>query len=269
MQNKDVDVKYKINNEVTLSEVFGTALAPYFIAGPCSVENYDMMDKIIRYLVSNGINTIRAGAFKPRTSPGDFQGLGIDGLRILDVLRKKYKVKIVSEIVDIKYIDMMLETVDVLQVGARNMYNYELLKELGKIQIPIILKRGISATINEFTSAVRYILQGGNNKIILCERGIRSYDTKTRNLLDLSCVAIIKKEYNYPVIVDISHSLGRKDIALPMAKAALAAGADGIMVEVHNNPEIALSDAKQQMNILEFNNFYNELYYANGKETDV
>ncbi len=250
------------NTNQILSEVFSDTLYPYFIAGPCAVESYDMMDKIAKYLVAKGINAIRAGAFKPRTCPDEFQGLGIEALEILDKIRKKYKVKIVSEIVDIRYLDKMLDTVDILQVGTRNMHNFELLKALGRINFPILLKRGFNATIKEFIAASSYILQGGNEKVLLCERGIRSFDAGTRNLLDLSCVAIIKYELKYPIIVDISHSLGRKDIALPMAKAALAAGADGIMVEVHNNPSIALSDANQQMSILEFNHFYNELIHT-------
>lgn len=236
---------------------------PFFIAGPCAVEDYDMMEKIVKFLIVKGIKVVRAGAFKPRTSPNDFQGLGIEGLRILNDIRKKYKIKIVSEIVDIKYIDIMGETVDILQVGARSMYNYELLKALGETNIPVILKRGMSATINEFKCAVEYISKGGNKKIILCERGIRSFDKSTRNVLDLSCVAIIKKETKYPIFVDISHSLGRKDIALEMTKAALAVGADGIMVEVHNNPETALSDSKQQMSFLEFDRYYNKLVHSN------
>lgn len=248
-------------SENILSEVFEKSYYPYFIAGPCAVESYEMMDKIVGYLVSKGIYVIRAGAFKPRTNPDDFQGLGYEGLRIFTEIKKKYKVKIVSEIVDLKYMDRMLEVVDILQVGARNMYNFELLKTLGKVNRPILLKRGISATITEFVSAARYILQGGNQKLILCERGIRSFDPSTRNLLDISSVAIIKKEYGLPVIVDISHSLGRKDIAIPVAEAALAVGADGIMIEVHHNPARALSDPYQQMSILEFDHFYNEIFY--------
>ena len=153
----------------------------------------------------------------------------------------------------------MSNMVDILQVGTRNMFNYELLKELGNVNIPILLKRGMCATINEYINAAQYILQSGNDKIILCERGIRSFDTSTRNLLDLSSVAIIKEETNFPIIVDISHSLGRKDIILPMARASFAAGADGLMIEVHNNPNNALSDASQQLNLEEFELFIEKL----------
>lgn len=251
--------KYYMNNKQMIREILGIN-SPIMIAGPCAVENFDMMEKITDTLVRKGIRAIRAGAFKPRTSPEDFQGLGIEGLKILNQIRKKYNVKIVSEIVDAKYIDIMYENIDVFQVGTRNMYNYELLKELGKTNIPVILKRGMCAKIDEFISAANYILQGGNKNIILCERGIRSFDQSTRNVLDLSCIAIIKSETKFPIIADISHSLGRKDIYLPVAKAVLAAGADGIMVEVHNNPEKALSDSKQQLSLKEFEKFYNELF---------
>ncbi|MDF2841868.1 MAG: chorismate mutase [Herbinix sp.] len=261
MLNDGINNRSPIETENILSYIFDKTSIPYIIAGPCAVENYEMMDKIVKYLVSKGIYVIRAGAFKPRTNPSDFQGLGLEGLHVIGEIKKKYKVKIVSEIVDVRYMQRMLEVVDILQVGARNMYNFELLKVLGRVKHPVLLKRGISATINEFISAAQYILQGGNQKLILCERGIRSFDSSTRNLLDLSSIAIIKKEYDIPVIVDISHSLGRKDIAIPVAKAALAVGADGIMVEVHNNPASALSDANQQMSILEFDHFYNEIYF--------
>lgn len=236
---------------------------PLIIAGPCAVENFNMMDKITDSLKQRNLSIIRAGAFKPRTSPNDFQGLGIEGLKILNTIRKKYDVKILSEIVDLKYLNVMYENVDILQVGARNMQNFELLKELGKTNIPILLKRGMCATVNEFKCAAEYILQGGNNNLMLCERGVRSFDDCTRNLLDLSCVAILKREMELPIIVDISHSLGRKDISLEMSKAALATGADGVMVEVHNNPAEALSDAKQQMSLQEFERFYNALNFPN------
>lgn len=232
---------------------------PFLIAGPCSVESYSMMEIIIRQLQRKGITVFRAGTFKPRTSPYDFQGLGMEGLFILNSLREKYKVKIVTEVIDVRHIELMSNMVDILQVGTRNMFNYELLKELGNVNIPILLKRGMCATINEYINAAQYILQSGNDKIILCERGIRSFDSSTRNLLDLSSVAIIKEETNFPIIVDLSHSLGRKDIILPMARASFAAGADGLMLEVHNNPNNALSDASQQLNLEEFELFIEKL----------
>lgn len=257
------EVNTKLNAKSILTEIFDRTNYPYFIAGPCAVENYDMLDKITQHLKSKNIYTIRAGAFKPRTNPEDFQGLGREGLNIIDKIRKKHRVKIVSEIVDAKYLDLMLKSCDILQVGARNMQNFELLKVLGRSKVPILLKRGYSATIEEFIQASHYIVQGGNHNIILCERGIRSYDTSTRNLLDLSCVAILKKLLDYPVIVDLSHSLGRKDIMLSMARASLAAGADGLMLEVHNDPDVALCDAKQQMSLSEFDQLYQELMNNN------
>ena len=208
---------------------------PLCIAGPCAVENYVMLESIVSFLQSRGVTMTRAGAFKPRTLYRCFQGLGVDGLDIFKQIKKKYSVKIVSEIVDVRYLDEMLQCIDVLQVGARNMYNYELLKELGKVRVPVLLKRGLCATIKEFLAAAEYIFMGGNDSILLCERGVRSFDNCTRNLLDLPGVAIIKKETKYPVLVDISHSLGRKDIASQVAKAALAVGADGIMAEVHEH----------------------------------
>lgn len=230
------------------------------IAGPCAIENYFMMERIIKFLLSRGVTMIRAGVFKPRTLHSSFQGLGVEGLEILKQIKQAYKFQVVSEIVDIRYLDKMLKCVDILQVGTRNMYNYELLKELGKIQVPIILKRGLCATIKEFLAAAEYILAGGNENLLLCERGIRSFDNCTRNLLDLSCVAIIKKETDFPMLVDISHSLGRKDIAPQVAKAALSIGADGIMVEVHEQPQTALSDSEQQMNFTEFDSFYQQVF---------
>lgn len=232
------------------------------IAGPCAIENYFMMERIVKFLLSRGVSTIRAGVFKPRTLHSSFQGLGADGLEILKQIKQVYNFQVVSEIVDVRYLDEMLECVDILQVGTRNMYNYELLKELGKIRVPIILKRGLCATIKEFLAAAEYIFVGGNDNLLLCERGVRSFDNCTRNLLDLSCVAIIKKETDFPILVDISHSLGRKDIAPQVAKAALAIGADGIMVEVHEQPEIALSDSEQQMNFAEFDRFYRQVFLA-------
>lgn len=232
---------------------------PYLIAGPCAVESFEMFDEIVHYLTDKGVSRIRAGIFKPRTKADDFQGLGLEGLEIVKEVKKRYHITVISEIVDIRHLDRMLETVDILQVGARNMQNFELLKELGRLSTPILLKRGSSATIHEFMEASRYISNNGNYNILMCERGIRSFDTCTRNLLDLSCVALVKQSLNYPVIVDVSHSLGRKDIIYPMAKAAFAAGADGIMVEVHNDPFVARSDAKQQLDFEEFDHFYEKL----------
>ena len=225
---------------------------PAIVAGPCSIEKVEYLETIAQLLKKNGIGIIRGGAFKPRTSPYEFQGLRREGIKILSEIAKKYDLVTVTEVVDTRDVEMVAEYVDVMQVGARNMYNYELLKEIGRSGKPVLLKRGLSATIHEFMMAAEYIGLQGNRKIILCERGIRTYETKTRNTLDISSIPIIKKETKLPILVDISHSLGRKDIVGYIAKAALAAGADGLMVEVHPSPELALSDSKQQLNPQEF-----------------
>ena len=232
---------------------------PIIIAGPCAVEKVEYLDSIAQLLRSHGVRFLRGGAYKPRSSPYDFQGLRKEGLRILNEVGKKYKLITVTEIVDTRDVEFMSENVDVLQIGARNMQNFELLKEVGTLDKPILLKRGISATIQELMLAAEYIGLQGNRKIILCERGIRTYETKTRNTLDISSVPIIKKETSLPIIVDLSHSLGRKDIVDSIAKASIAAGADGLMVEVHPNPEVALSDSKQQLNPEEFVSFLNSI----------
>lgn len=225
---------------------------PIIIAGPCSIENFEYLDEIAAALVERKLNFIRGGAYKPRTSPYDFQGLKEDGLKILCEVSKKYGLISVTEVVDPRDIELVGKYVNIIQIGARNMQNYELLKEIGQTDHPVILKRGMSASVQEFIFAAEYIALQGNRNIILCERGIRTFETKTRNTLDISSIPIIKNETNLPIIADISHSLGRKDIVNPIAKAVLAAGADGIIVEVHPKPELALSDSKQQLNIDEF-----------------
>lgn len=235
--------------------------SPPLIAGPCAVESFEMLDDIVSFLASKGIRYIRGGIYKPRTSVHSFQGCRETGIAILRQLKDRYPhIRIVSEVVDTAKIQLMNEVVDVFQVGSRNMYHYELLKELGKLKKPVLLKRGLCATIHEFCSAAEYIANGGNEKVIMCERGIRTFETETRNTLDLSCIPIIKAQTPYPVVVDLSHSLGRKDIALPMARAALAAGADALMLEVHNRPNIAKSDKKQQMDLNEFSSFLSQLH---------
>ena len=241
-----------IRRSQRIAQVFGVPAAPVWIAGPCAVESYEMMEQTVSRLTACGVRLVRAGAYKPRTSPDSFQGLGRKGLEILGEIRRRYPVRIVSEVVDVRQIEMMCGFVDVFQVGARSMYHYELLKELGRCGRPVLLKNGLAATMEEFLRAAEYITQSGNDRLALCERGIRGYDTYTRNHLDLARVAGIRKETEFPVIVDLSHSLGRKDIALPMARAALAAGADGLMLEVHPDPSHALSDARQQMSLVEF-----------------
>ncbi|MCU7204297.1 bifunctional 3-deoxy-7-phosphoheptulonate synthase/chorismate mutase [Turicibacter sp. TA25] len=232
---------------------------PTFVFGPCSVESKEQMERVAKNLSEKGLKYIRGGAFKPRTSPYDFQGLGIEGLKMMSEAAKKYGLRVVSEIMDAGDLEAALPYVDVIQIGARNMQNFSLLKALGHINKPVLLKRGLSATIEEFVNAAEYIAMHGNPNVMLCERGIRTYEKATRNTLDISAVPILKRETHLPVFVDITHSTGRKDILLPIAKAALAVGADGIMAEVHPNPMLALSDANQQMSLEEFDLFYKKL----------
>jgi 3-deoxy-7-phosphoheptulonate synthase/chorismate mutase len=238
------------------------------IAGPCSVESEEQVREVARTLQEQGLALIRGGAFKPRTSPYDFQGLGEEGLRILRRVADEFGLKVVSEIVSPADIEMAERYVDVIQIGARNMQNFELLKAAGAARIPVLLKRGIAATLEEFLFAAEYIVSRGNTQVILCERGIRTYEKWTRNTLDISAVPILKNESHLPVLVDVSHATGRRDILLPCAKAALAAGADGIMIEVHPHPAVALSDAKQQIDLPAFRSFMEELN-ASGLLTGV
>ncbi|HCD5671470.1 TPA: bifunctional 3-deoxy-7-phosphoheptulonate synthase/chorismate mutase [Staphylococcus aureus] len=230
-----------------------------FVFGPCSVESFEQVEAVAKNLHAKGEKFIRGGAFKPRTSPHDFQGLGVEGLKILKQIKDKYDLNVVSEIVNPNDFEVADEYLDVFQIGARNMQNFELLKEAGRTKKPILLKRGLSATIEEFVYAAEYIASQGNQNIILCERGIRTYEKATRNTLDISAVPILKQGTHLPVMVDVTHSTGRKDIMLPTAKAALAVGADGVMAEVHPDPSVALSDAGQQMDLDEFQAFYDEL----------
>ncbi len=217
-----------------------------FFAGPCSVEGEEQIIGIAESVKASGANVLRGGAFKPRTSPYAFQGMREDGLKLLLEAKKITGMPIVTEIMDASHIDLF-EDVDVIQVGARNMQNFELLKELGKTDKPIFLKRGLSATIQELLMSAEYIMANGNNKVILCERGIRTFETATRNTLDLSAVPILKEKSHLPVVVDPSHASGIARLVKPMAYAAAACGADGIMIEVHNDPAKALCDGPQAL----------------------
>lgn len=221
---------------------------PIIIAGPCSVENYETMDKTAQFLKRIGVNYIRGGVFKPRTSPKSFQGLGVLGLEILKQIKKDYGLLVVSEILDIRDLEKCLDVIDIIQIGSRNMYNYPLLKEVGKISKTVILKRGMSATYDEWINASEYIKMGGNEDIILCERGIRTFEPSTRNTLDLSCIPLIKQKTNLRIIVDPSHGTGIRDIVEPMSMAAIAAGADGLIIETHPEPDKAISDGFQIVN---------------------
>lgn len=216
------------------------------MAGPCSVESKDQICTVAREIKAAGVNILRGGAFKPRTSPYAFQGMREDGIHLLLEAKEETGLPIVTEVMDISHLPLF-EKVDIIQVGARNMQNFELLKELGKIDKPILLKRGLSSTLEELLMSAEYILAGGNSKVILCERGIRTFETATRNTLDLSAVPMLKNMTHLPVIVDPSHGTGLYKLVAPMALAAVAAGADGLMIEVHNDPEHALSDGPQSL----------------------
>lgn len=231
----------------------------HFVFGPCAVESYEQVAVVAKAMKEKGLKLLRGGAYKPRTSPYEFQGLGVEGLKILKAVADEYDMAVISEIVSPADVEMAAEYIDVIQIGTRNMQNYELLKAAGSINKPILLKRGMSATIQEFIYAAEYIMSKGNSEIILCERGIRTYETATRNTLDISAVPILKQETHLPVFVDVTHSTGRKDLLLPAAKAAMAIGADGVMAEVHPNPAVALSDAKQQMDLAQFDHFFDEI----------
>ena len=217
------------------------------MAGPCSVESEEQILEIARAVKNSGANFLRGGAFKPRTSPYSFQGLELEGLKLLEIAKKETGLNIVTEIMSTDYIDEFVDRVDVIQVGARNMQNFDLLKQLGKTNKPILLKRGIAATIEEWLMSAEYIMAGGNENVILCERGIRTYENYTRNTLDLSAIPVVKRLSHLPIIVDPSHAAGYWYLVEPLAKAAIAVGADGLMIEVHNNPQCALSDGQQSI----------------------
>lgn len=217
------------------------------MAGPCSVESEEQIIEIAKAVKESGANFLRGGAFKPRTSPYSFQGLELEGLRLLKRAKEETGLSIVTEIMSTDYIDEFVRDVDVIQVGARNMQNFDLLKQLGKTNKPILLKRGLASTIEEWLMSAEYIMAGGNENVILCERGIRTYEGYTRNTLDLSAIPVIKKLSHLPVIVDPSHASGYWYLVEPLAKAAVAAGADGLMIEVHNDPQHALSDGQQSV----------------------
>jgi 3-deoxy-7-phosphoheptulonate synthase len=217
------------------------------MAGPCSVESQAQIETIADYVAKLGVRVLRGGAFKPRSSPYSFQGLGRQGLELMRRAADQRDMLVVSEVMDQTQIPLMLDYVDILQVGARNMQNYNLLRELGKIGKPVLLKRGISATLEELLLSAEYIMAGGNYDVVLCERGIRTFESATRNTLDISAIPVIKKLSHLPIIADPSHGTGRRDKVAPMARAAVAAGADGLLIEVHHDPEHALSDGAQAL----------------------
>mgnify|MGYP001141118744 FL=1 len=235
------DTVVRVGNSAIGGGAFGV------IAGPCSIESEPQMLETARAVKAAGATMLRGGAFKPRTSPYAFQGMGVDGLKLLRAAGDSVGLPVVTEVLDVRDAAVVAEYADVLQVGARNMQNFMMLDELGTMRKPILLKRGLSATIEELLSAAEYVLKGGNRDVILCERGIRTFETYTRNTLDLAAVAALKSLTHLPVIADPSHATGRRDLIAPMARAAIAAGADGLMIEVHPDPEHARCDGPQSL----------------------
>lgn len=252
---KKVNRKFKPDDSIV--DVSGIKIGGnnvVIMGGPCAVESELQIDEITPIVKAAGAKILRAGAFKPRTSPYSFQGMEKEGIEILAKTKEKYNIPIVSEIMSVEDLDLFVEKVDLIQVGARNMQNFALLKELGKINKPILLKRGIASTIEEWLMSAEYILAGGNSNVILCERGIRTYETSTRNTLDISSIPVLKRLTHLPVIIDPSHAAGRWEYVEALSLAAIAAGADGLIIEVHQTPESALSDGQQSLKPERFEN---------------
>lgn len=247
--------KYKLvsrefKSEDTIVDVGGVKIGAgrlTVMAGPCAVESVEQLREAAECVKKYGAKFLRGGAFKPRTSPYDFQGLAEDGLKMLREAADATGLKVVTEIVNINDVELITKYADMIQIGARNMQNFQLLKEVGRVHTPVLLKRGLSATISEWLNAAEYIMAGGNDNVVFCERGIRTYETYTRNTLDLSAVAAVKEISHLPIIVDPSHGTGRWQMVPAMARAAIAAGADGLIIEVHPHPEVALSDGDQSL----------------------
>ena len=231
----------------------------HVMAGPCAIESKELLIQIAEDVKAAGASFIRGGAFKPRTSPYTFQGLGEEGLKYLSDAKNKTGLLVITEVMDPRDIELILPYTDIIQIGTRNMQNFRLLTEVGGYDKPVLLKRGLAATIKEFLMSAEYIMAKGNTKVMLCERGIRTFETYTRNTLDLSAIPVIKKLSHLPVIVDPSHAVGKWDLVAPMAKAAVAAGADGLIIEVHPNPEEAFSDGEQSLKPKAFKELMKEL----------
>lgn len=242
--------------------------SPVVIAGPCAVEDRAQIDRVAAHLASHGLHFLRAGAFKPRSSPYAFQGLGEQGLQLLSSAAKCHGLLSVTEVVDTRSVELVAHYADVIQIGTRNMFNYELLKAVSHTRKPIILKRGFAATLDELFQAAEYIFLGGNDQVILCERGIRTFSHDTRFTLDIMAVPLLKQLSRLPVVVDVSHSAGRRDIIPPLTRAALAAGADGVMIEVHPEPLVARSDADQQLDLEQFSALLRDIAPMMGRTGD-
>src|SRR5213082_3403343 len=255
-------VSREISPDPTVIEVRGRRIGGGyfgFIAGPCTVETREQTLVTARAVAAEGVTMLRGGAFKPRTSPYAFQGLGDEALVILKEARAETGLPLVTELMDPRHVEQVVEAADVIQIGARNMSNFSLLSEVGRAPKPVLLKRGLSSTVEDLLMAAEYIVKEGNSEVILCERGIKTFETATRFTLDIGAIPVLKQETHLPVIVDPSHPAGRRDLVLPLARAAVAAGADGIIVEVHPRPEEALSDAAQQIPTSDFPEFAAEI----------
>jgi 3-deoxy-7-phosphoheptulonate synthase len=249
----------KENTEINVrGVVIGGKRIPV-MAGPCAVENRTVLTSIAEKVKAGGALFLRGGAYKPRTSPYSFQGLGEEGLKYLAEAREKTGLPVITEIMDPRDLDVIVEYADIIQIGARNMQNFRLLLEVGSAQKPVLLKRGLSSTIQEWLMSAEYIMSRGNLQVMLCERGIRTFETATRNTLDLSAVPVLKQLTHLPVVVDPSHGVGKRDLVAPMAKAAIAAGADALIIEVHTNPEEAMSDGDQSLKPDQFAQLMQEL----------
>jgi 3-deoxy-7-phosphoheptulonate synthase len=229
------------------------------MAGPCTIESEEQVFETARRVARSGARVLRGGAYKPRTSPYAFQGMGVDGLKILRAAGDEFGMATISEVMEISQIEKMLEYVDILQVGARNMQNFNLLAALGQVRKPVLLKRGLSATIQEWLLAAEYVMSGGNYEVILCERGIRTFETYTRNTLDISAIPVVEKLSHLPIIADPSHAAGRRDKVTPLARAIVAAGGDGLLIEVHHDPEKAVCDGPQSLYPEQFARLMDEL----------
>ncbi len=250
------------NTVVSIGDLkVGEGCPPVVMAGPCSVESEEQVFSTAERVKKAGANILRGGAFKPRTGPHNFQGLGEEGLKMLNAAGKTHGLPVVTEVMRIGQLDVVCKYADILQIGARNMQNFDLLKEVGKIDQPILLKRGMCATIDEFLAAAEYILVAGNSRVILCERGIRTFETATRNTMDLAVVPLIKEKSHLPIIIDPSHATGKSSLVTPMAAAGIVVGAHGIMIEVHPQPECALSDGLQSLDFPGFDQLMEHLTY--------
>ncbi|WP_270506746.1 3-deoxy-7-phosphoheptulonate synthase [Paraclostridium sordellii] len=249
--NNNLNIKINENLELPKNKII--------MAGPCAIESYEQLLETAKFIKKQGANILRGGAYKPRTSPNSFQGLKEEGLEILKSVKIETGLPVITELMDARDLEKIYDVTDIIQIGSRNMQNFTLLSEVGKQDKPVMLKRGISSTINEWIGAAEYIAIGGNSNIIMCERGIRTYNDYTRNTLDIAAVPIIKKETNLPVVVDPSHATGVRYLVKPMSIASLAAGADGLMIEVHPNPSEALSDGPQSLNFDEFEDLMNSI----------